>query len=119
MVLQPLEWLARTGFSGRSAAGYAFGDAVAVLVDPHVAVARVAVHVPIAPGDSAIAHQDGDLMGRLGRQGPEVPLHVVIAQASVHTPLLRVDEALEPHGVACEKNTAVVSHHPEIVSVFD
>ena len=50
-------------------------------IDPQVGVRAVPVHV--APGfrDSAVAHQPGDLVGRLGVVGPEVPLHVVVAQA--------------------------------------
>jgi hypothetical protein len=84
---------------------FAFG------VNPHVRVARVAVHVPIALGDPSITHQDRDLMGGLWRQGPEVPLHVVVSQAAVRPALLRMDEVLELHWVANEKHRGVVSHH--------
>ena len=86
-------------------------EALAFGVDPHVGVARVAVHVPPALGDAAVAHQPGDLVGRLGRQRPEVPLHVVVAQAVVRTALLGADEVLELHRVAHEEHRRVVAHH--------
>ncbi len=59
----------------------------------------------------AITHQDGDLVGRLGREGPEVPLHVVVAQAVARQALLRPDEVLELHGVAYEEHRRVVAYH--------
>jgi len=80
-------------------------------IDPHVGMACVAVHVPIAFGDSAIAHQNSDLMGRFRRHGPEVPLHVVVAQAAVCTALLRMDEVLELHGITDEEHRRVIPYH--------
>ncbi len=49
-------------------------------------------------------------MGRLRRQGPEVPLHVVAAQTRVRQALLRADEVLELHRVLDEENGRVVAH---------
>ena len=86
-------------------------EPLAVGVDPHVGVARIAVHVPPRAGDPTVAHQHGDLVGRFRRKGPEVPLHVVIAQVGVGPALLRADEVLELHRVANEEHGCVVPHH--------
>ena len=80
-------------------------------VDPHVGVARVAVHVAPRPGDPPVAHQPRHLVGRLRRQRPEVPLHVVVAQVGVRAALLRTDEVLELHRVPQEEHGGVVAHH--------
>jgi hypothetical protein len=72
-------------------------------VDPHVGVAAVAVHVPPGLRDAAVAHQPGDLVRRLRRQRPEVPLHVVVAQVVVLHALLGADEVLELHRVRMKK----------------
>ena len=86
-------------------------ELVAAGVDPHVGVARVAVHVPPRLRDAAVAHQPGDLVGGLRRQRPEVPLHVVVAQAVVGAALLAADEVLELHRVADEEDRRVVADH--------
>jgi len=86
-------------------------EALALCIDPHVGVARVAVHVPPSLRDPAVTHQPRDLMGRLGRQGPEIPLHVVVAQVVVRPALLGADEVLELHGVTDEEHRSVVPHH--------
>ena len=78
---------------------------------PEIGVAGVTVHVPPALGDAAVAHEDGHLMGRLRRQGPEVPLHVVVAGVAVGAPLLRMDEILEFLGISDEEHGGVVAHH--------
>ena len=85
--------------------------AVALGVDPHIGVAGVTIHVPPIFGNAAIAHQPCDLVGRLGREGPEIPLHIVIAEATIGTAFLRTDEVLELHRIANEENRRVVSHH--------
>ena len=57
------------------------------------------------------------LVGRLGRERPEVPLHVVAAQAGVGHALLRVDEVRELHRVAHEEDRRVVADHV-VVALF-
>ncbi len=70
-------------------------ELVAARVLPQEGVAAVAVHVAPAARRAAIAHQEADLMSRLGRERPEVPLRVVAAQVRVRHPLLGVNEVLE------------------------
>ena len=86
-------------------------EALALGVDPHEGMAGVAVHVAVAFWDAAIAHEDGDLVGGFGGQGPEVPLHVVVAQAAVGAAFLGMDEVLEFHGIPDEENGRVVADH--------
>jgi hypothetical protein len=78
-------------------------------IDPHVGVRAVAVHVAPRLRQAAITHQVGDLVRRLGRQRPEVPLHRVVAQAAGREALLRADEVRELHGVAQEEDRGVVA----------
>ena len=87
---------------------------LARFVDERIGVARIAVH--LAPGAryASIAHQIGDLMRALGREGPEVPLHVVVAQTVIGAALLAADEALEFQRVAHEEDGGVVAHHVEV-----
>ena len=82
---------------------------LARVVDPEVGVGAVAVHVPVGPRDPAITHQVGHLVGRLGVEGPEVPLHVVVAQPGAAASLLRADEVRELHRVADEEDRRVVA----------
>ena len=86
-------------------------ELVAAGIDPHVGVARVAVHVAVGLGDTAVAHQPRHLVGGLGRQRPEVPLHVVVTQSVVGAALLAADEVLELHRVADEEDRRVVADH--------
>ena len=83
-------------------------------VDPAVGVAGVTVHVPPGARDPAVTHQPGDLVCRLRRQRPEVPLHIVVAQVVGGPALLRPDEMLELHRVADEEHRSVVADHVEI-----
>ena len=76
---------------------------------PHVRVAGVEVHVAPGARRAPVAHQVGDLVGRLGRERPEVPLHVVAAHAGVGQTQLRVDEVGELHRVAHEEDRRVVA----------
>ena len=80
-------------------------------VDPHVGVAGVAVHVPPGLRYAPVAQEPGHLMGALGRQSPEIPLHIVVAQAVVGAAFLGVDEMLELQRVTHEEDGCVVSHH--------
>jgi hypothetical protein len=78
-------------------------------VDPHEGMSAVEVHVPPAARDAAIPHQPGDLVRRLRRQRPEVPLHVVITQIAVSATLLRADEIRELQRIAQEEHRGVVA----------
>ena len=84
---------------------------------PHVRAAAVAVHVAPSARRAAVAHQDHHLVGRLGRERPEVPLHVVAAQAGVGQALLRVNEVRELHGVTDEEDRRVVADEV-VVALF-
>ena len=84
-------------------------EALAAGVDPQEGVAAVAVHVAPGLGRAAVAHQEGDLVRRLRRERPEVPLRVVAPQpVGVHA-LLRVDKVLELGRVAHEEDRRVVA----------
>src|ERR1700752_87726 len=75
-------------------------EALASRVYPHVRMAGEAIHFPPALKDAAVTHQPRNLMSRLRRQRPEVPLHIVVAQAAISTSLLRTNEVLELHWIA-------------------
>ncbi len=89
-------------------------ELLALGVDPHVGVRAVAVHVPPAQRQAAVTHQVGDLVGGLGVEGPEVPLHVGVAQAGGGQALLRADEVRELHRVAQEEDRGVVADDVEV-----
>ena len=80
-------------------------------IDPHVGVAGVAVHVPPGTSESPVAHQHGDLVGRLRRERPEVPLHIVVTKIGVRAALLGADEVLELHRITHKEHGSVVTHH--------
>ena len=84
-------------------------EALAGGVDPLVGVRAEAVHLAPRLRQAAVAHEVGDLVGRLGREGPEVPLHVGVAQARARQALLRVDEVGELDRVADEEHRGVVA----------
>ncbi len=86
-------------------------EPLARLVDPHVGVARVPVHVPPALRQAAVAHQPDHLVRGLRQQGPEVPLHVVGAQVVVDAAFLRADEVLEVNRVLDEEDRRGVADH--------
>ena len=80
-------------------------------IHPQIGVRAVAVHV--APGlrNAAVAHEPGDLVRRLRRQRPEVPLHVVVAKVVVGAAFLRPDEVLELQRILDEEDRRVVADH--------
>ena len=86
-------------------------------VDPLVGVRAVAVFVAERLGDAALTHEVGDLVGGLGVESPEIPLHLVVAQAAGPTTLLRADEVRELHGVADEEDRGVVTHEIPVALV--
>ncbi|MND83629.1 hypothetical protein D3C80_754970 [compost metagenome] len=85
-------------------------EALVGVVDEAEGVAAVAVHLPQAPGDAAIAEQYGDLMQGLRMAGPEVPGCGGAAQVGARIPLLGVDEIGEFQRIADEEDGGVVPH---------
>ena len=85
-------------------------EALAGLVDQAVGVAAEAVHVPVGRRDAAVAHDDGDLVQRLGQQGPEVPVGDRVAQVGARVALDHVVEVRELQRVAEEEHRRVVAH---------
>ena len=82
-----------------------------VRVDEAEGVAAEAVHVAVAVGHAAVAHHDGDLVQRLGQQGPEVPVVLRAAQVGARVALDRVVEVREAQRVAHEEHRRVVADH--------
>ena len=62
-------------------------------------------------GNSSVPHQPGHLVGRFGREAPEVPLHVVIAKVRIGSALLGSNEMLELHRIPKEEHRRIVPHH--------
>src|SRR5690606_23244745 len=80
-------------------------------VDPHIRMAGEAVHVAPRLRNAAISHQPRDLMSRLGRQRPKIPLHVVISKTAIGPAFLRANEVLELQWIAQEEHGGVVPDH--------
>ena len=85
-------------------------EALVRVVDEAEGVLLPAVHLPQAPGDAAIAEQDGDLVQGFRMAGPEVPGGGGAAQVGAGIPLLGVDEVGEFQGIADEEHRGVVAH---------
>ena len=86
-------------------------------VQETVGVAAVAVDVAHADRQAAIGHQDGDLVHRFGREGPEVPHRGGRTLVRFGVPLLRVDEVGEFIGIADKENGRVVADHVPVALV--
>jgi hypothetical protein len=84
------------------------------LFDETVGVAAEAVHVPEALRDAALAHHDGDLVERLGQQGPEVPIVVGGAQTRAQVALDRMIKVREAQRISEEEDGRVIAHHVPI-----
>ncbi|CAH0326074.1 hypothetical protein SRABI128_05160 [Microbacterium sp. Bi128] len=84
-------------------------EPLALGVDPLVGVRAVALHFTPGGRQAAVTHEPGDLVGGLGGEGPEVPLHVGVAQVSAGEALLGVDEVRELDPVADEEHGSVVA----------
>ena len=92
-------------------------DPIARFVDELESVPAVAVHVPVAVGDTTVTHEDEDLVHGLGVLGEVVPEHgrvIGAAQVGGGMPLLGVDEVRELGWVAQEKYGCVVGDHVPI-----
>lgn len=78
-------------------------DPVAVLVDELQCVAGVAVHLAPAVGDTAVTHEDHDLVDRLGVLGEVIPEDsrvIGVRKVSLRVALLGVNEVRELGWVA-------------------
>ena len=84
-------------------------EALVLGVDEAVGVAAEAVHVAEAARDAAIAHDDRDLVQRLGQQRPEVPVVVGAAHAGARIALDGVVEVGELQRIAEEEHRRVVA----------
>lgn len=84
---------------------------LAFLVDPSEGVGGVAMHVPESVGSSSITHQDGDLVGALRDEPPEVPSSSWVLQVRPRVFLLGVDEVGKLRGISDEENRSVVAGH--------
>ena len=79
-------------------------------VDQAESVAAEAVHVPIGVWDSSVAHDDGDLVERLGKGAPEIPVVLGAAHVRAGVPFHGVVEVGELQGIAQEEDRRVVPH---------
>jgi len=86
-------------------------EELVVRVDQREGMAGVAVHVAIAVRRAAVAHQERDLVQRLGRERPEVPHHGRGLQVRLRAALLGVDEVAELERIADEEDRRVVADH--------
>ena len=89
-------------------------DPLVRCVDEAVGVAAKPVHVTKAARDAALAHDDGDLMQRLGQQRPEIPVVVGAAHAGTRVALDRMVEIGKAQRIAKEEDRRVVAHHVPI-----
>lgn len=95
-------------------------DPVTGLVNQLQGVPTVTVHVAVAVRNATVAHQDEDLMNRLGVLGKVVPEHARIiraAQMGSGIPFLGVDEVGELRRVTQEEDGGVVSDHIPVALV--
>ena len=87
-------------------------DPVALVlgVDEAEGVAAETVHVAVGSGNAPVAHDDGDLVQRLGQRGPEVPVVLGAAQVGAGISLDGVVEVGEFERIAQEEDRRVVAH---------
>src|ERR1700692_2135519 len=67
------------------------------------------MHMPEGPRNSAVGHDDGDLMQRLRKKSPEVPVVLSAAQTGAGVALDGVVEVREAQRIAEEKDGSIVS----------
>ena len=92
-------------------------EAFSVGVPEAEGVAPVAVHESRAHRDTAVRHQDRDLVQALGAPGPEVPHGRRRAQVGARMAFLRADEVRELERVADEEDRRVVAHEIPVALV--
>ncbi len=79
-------------------------------IDETEGVAAEAVHVAVGGGNAAVAHDDGDLVQRLGQRAPEVPVVQGAAHVGARVALHGMVQVGELQRVAQEENRRVVAH---------
>jgi hypothetical protein len=82
-----------------------------LVIDPFVGVRTISVHVSESIRGASVREENGNLVERLGCEGPEVPSRVRVLISSGGISLLRVDEVGELDRVIDEKDGGVVSNH--------
>lgn len=85
----------------------------AVFVDELDCVSQVSVHMSVSIGDTAIAHQDHDLMNRLWVLGQVIPKRrrvISVREMSRWIPLLRMDKIRKLGRVAQEENRGIIGN---------
>jgi len=75
-----------------------------------------AIHVAIAGRDSAIAHDDGDLVKGLGQRGPEIPVVPGATHVGARIALYRMVEVGELERVAQKEDRRVVADQVPVAS---
>src|ERR1700739_601031 len=73
-------------------------------VDHRERVASEAMHMPEGLRNSALGHDDGDMMERFGKKSPEVPVILSAAKTGAGIALDRVIEIREAQRIAKEKD---------------
>jgi len=86
-------------------------ETFSLFIDPLESVRAVSVHVSETIGSTSVREEDGDLMGRFGDEGKEVPEHVGVLAVSLGVSLLGVNEIRELGGVSDEEDGGVVTNH--------
>ncbi len=81
-----------------------------LVVDQAEGVAAKTVHMAVAARKAAIAHHDCDLMQRLRKQCPEVPVILTAAHARARIAFDRVVEVGKTQRIAEEEHRGVVAH---------
>src|SRR5258708_31753835 len=74
-------------------------DPLVLGVEEAIGMAAEAMHVAKATRNSPLAHDDGDLVKRLGQQRPKVPVVIRAAHASTRIALDRVVELRQTHRI--------------------
>ena len=82
----------------------------AFCVDKTEGMAAETVHMTVGSRNAAVAHDNGDLVQRLGQRGPEVPVVAGAAHVGAGVPLDSVVEVGELERIAQEEYGRVVTH---------
>jgi len=85
-------------------------ESFALVVDPLESVRAKTVHVSVTIRGTSVGEEDGDLMGRFGDEGKEVPEGVGVLAVGLGVSLLGVDEVGELGGISDEEDGSVVTN---------
>src|ERR1700758_2066653 len=84
-------------------------SALVLGIDHREGVTSEAMHMPEGLWNSAVGHDDGDLMERLGKKTPEIPVILSAPQTGAGVALDRVVEVREAQRIAEEKDWCIVA----------